>query len=353
MIKAMIFIDGTWLYSNIPTLREEYGKEDFHIDFGKLPKVLVEEVSRQVNGEKIDIVRTHLFGSYAANYDLQDEESVQRRGDFFSLLKEEYHYELHLYSVNYLGRRLRKGDRAPDDDFEPKEKCVDLSLATTLLYQAAIPYAYDIAIVVIGDRDFMPVLQHARLLGKRVAIASIKKSCAAEYADTEDPARIKDFDIIWLDDLIPQLELKYEAHRQRCESPMHRGNPTVTTTFRPRKGQRFYCDECRKLFANQKHAAEQEFVNPAGRNEAFAQDPYEEYAAVKRIGVVTRVIPDRGFGFVQTDDGSSYFFHFTDLDNMDFEKIQVGMKMEFEVKTLPRRGKAGAAQNLRVKVESP
>ena len=347
MIKAMIFIDGTWLYANIPNLRTAYGREDFHVDFGKLPKVLAEEISRQMKGEKVDVVRTHLFGSYAANYDLKDEESVQRRKDFFTLLKEEHHYELHLYAVNYLGRRLRRGDRGEEDAFEPKEKCVDISLATTMLYQAAVPHAYDIAVAVVGDRDFSPVLQHVRLLGKRVAIASVKGSCAAEFADLTDPARIKDFDIIWLDDLLDDLELKFEPVRLRCESPMHRGRREAWTTFHPRKGQKFYCDECRSQFSRQKQQAEEEFVGHHESAPAYADGPINDYGSVRRSGLVTKVFPDRGFGFLQTEDAASYFFHFTDLDGIDFEQIREGMAMQFEVKTLPQHGKAGAAQNIR------
>jgi hypothetical protein len=66
---------------------------------------------------------------------------------------------------------------------------------------------YDIAIAVIGDQDFVPVLQHVRRLGKRVAIASIKavdekghSPCYRGYDDRANANRVKDFDIIWLDE---------------------------------------------------------------------------------------------------------------------------------------------------------
>ena len=81
MPKAMVFIDGTWLYSNVPRLSEAYGQPDFRVDFGKLPVVLAEAVSRHLANENVDIVRTYLFGSYAANYDSRDDDSVQRRRD--------------------------------------------------------------------------------------------------------------------------------------------------------------------------------------------------------------------------------------------------------------------------------
>src|SRR6266481_1980232 len=171
MAKIMLFIDGTWLYATVPVLAKAYGK-DFQIDFGRLPLVLAEQVQAKT-GAAVEVVRTNLFGSYAANYDERDEDSVERRLDFFDMLKEEYHYEIEIFPINFKGRRLRRADRAPGDPFEPKEKCVDIALATSMLFNASMANAYDVAIVVIGDQDFKPVLQSVRRLGKRVAIASI------------------------------------------------------------------------------------------------------------------------------------------------------------------------------------
>lgn len=346
MLKAMIFIDGTWLYSNIPSLRETYNRGDFHIDFGKLPKVLSEQVQKQLREKSIDTVRTHLFGSYAANYDLRDEDAVQKRLDFFKMLKEEYHYEIHTFAVNYRGRRLRKSDRDPKDNFEPKEKCVDISLATNMLYAAAIPNVYDIAIAVIGDADFIPVLQHVRMLGKRVAIAGIKSSCANDLADPHDPAQVKDLDVIWLDDLLKELELKYERHRLQCQSPMHRGRRGVWTTFRPRKGQKFFCDNCRSEFLSQKQQAQEEYVGWEIDEDLDNEDEF--YEPVRLAGEVEKKFSDRGFGFIRSVDGKQYFYHFTDLEEeTNFEDLSDGSPVEFEVKRQPASDKAGAAQNVR------
>jgi uncharacterized LabA/DUF88 family protein len=180
MIKIMIFIDGTWLYSNTYKLSEAYGDPNFHVDFGKLPRVLKQEVSEQVGEVEVDVVRTYLFGSCPANYDLRDEEMVVRRKDFFEILREEYHYEVEIFPIDFKNRRLRKADRRTDDSFEPREKCVDIALASSMLYYAAIPNAYDIAIAVIGDSDFTPMLQSVRRLGKRVAICRCARRVAPE-----------------------------------------------------------------------------------------------------------------------------------------------------------------------------
>ncbi len=348
MLKIMVFIDGTWLYINKSRLSEVYGDESFHVDFGKLPNVLSQEVSQQLGDVEVDVVRTCLFGSYAINFDIRDEEIVNRRREFFDMLKEEHHYEVETYPINFRGRRIRKTDRDARDTFEPKEKYVDISLAASTLYYAAIPNVYDIAIVVIGDRDFIPMLQAVRRLGKRVAIASIKNSCAPDLADPRDGSRVKDFDLIWLDGLLEKLELRYERRLQHCESPIHRGNPMVWTTFRPKRGQKFFCDECRAEFQRQKHEAIVEFVDTETENgEENAGDDGEIFGP-RLIGSIKRLFPQKAFGFITGSDGKDYFFHLTDLQGLEFANLSEGDRVEFEIEKPASETRAGSAQCVRL-----
>ena len=349
-----MFVDGTWLYRNTPRLGEVYGTRDFHIHYGLLPKALCEEVARQLGVVEVDLVRTYLFGSYPANYDLRDEEAVQRQLDFYATLKEEYHYEVETFAIDFRGRRLRREDRAPGDRFEPKEKCVDIALAAAVLYYAAIPAAYDIVLVVIGDRDYRPVLQHVRRLGKRVAIASIQGCCSPEFSDPEDRLRVKDFDIIWLNDLINKIELKFERHQRECASPLHVGDRKVWTTYHPRKREQFFCEDCRRRFAQEKAAAQEAYVAvsvaASGENGA-AEEANTAAAPVPASGCTGRVkklVRERGFGFVQRDDGQEYFFHLTDLEiGLSWENLEEGRVVAFDVRRDPVAGKAGAAARLR------
>ena len=252
-IKIMVWLDGSWIYSNTTRLGDACGKENFHLDFGLLPGMLARQLEENI-GMEVLVVRTHLFGSYATNYHLQDKELVDRRLDFFHRLKEEHHYEVETFPINFRGRRLRRMDRDPGDPFYPKEKCVDISLAASMMYNAALPNAYDIAVAVVGDQDFKPVFQAVRHLGKRVAIASIKGSCTPEFSNTLDPARVKDFDIIWLDDHLDELELKYTEHTLECESTIHEGDRRIQTTFYPRKVQQFFCDKCRSVYKEEDYS---------------------------------------------------------------------------------------------------
>ncbi|MFN8800587.1 MAG: NYN domain-containing protein, partial [Gemmatimonas sp.] len=173
--RAMIFIDGSWLAVTANRLADQHGlqgRTGGPLDFGALPRVCAQAIAAQMaSATGLDVVRTHYFGSIATNFDTVDQDAVQRRSEFFDSLRRHHRYEVYRYETDYRGHRVR---RTPGEEgFVPQEKAVDVGLATALLEMAAVS-AYDIAIVVCGDRDFVPALQAVRRLGKRVAIVSAR-----------------------------------------------------------------------------------------------------------------------------------------------------------------------------------
>ena len=356
MIKFMLFIDGTWLYSNTSRLVEASGEPGFVLDFGKLPRVLAEEVGRRLGHDEWSVVRTHMFGSYAANVDPRDREPVERRLNFFTMLRQQHHYEIEAFPIEFRGKRLRRTDRDPADSFEPKEKCVDIALATSMLFNAAMTNAYDVAIAVLGDQDFKPVLQSVRRLGKRVAIASIAGACSGEFTDPADRARVRDVEMLWLEDLLPRLARRYDPHVLECQSPSHRGERRVETTYYPKRGEKFYCPTCREEFARQRDTG----VAAGGGNggnghhaaDAFTLAP----ADTTLMGVVKHKRMDKSYGFIMVDgcgefDGAEYFFHESDLvDGTRFAELAEGTYVDFQVKAEPPPGKAPPARNVRRRV---
>ena len=342
MIKLMLFIDGTWLYSNTPRLVEASGQPGFMLDFGKLPRVLADEVTRHLGHSEYTVVRTHLFGSYADNVDGRDNDPVQRRLNFFSMLRQQHHYEIEAFPINFRGKRLRKTDREPNDAFEPKEKCVDIALATSMLFNASMPNAYDVAVAVLGDQDFKPVLQSVRRLGKRVAIASIQGACAAELSDPGDKERVRDLEIIWLEDLLPALARRYDPHVLECQSPHHRGDRRVQTTYYPKRGEKFYCEECRNQFARQRQEN-----GPSEVRASWAP------TGTELRGFVCHKRMDKSYGFIRVEgcgewDGPEYFFHESDItDGTGFADLPEGAEVEFVVKAEPPEGKAPPARGVR------
>lgn len=341
MAKIMIFVDGTWLYANTAKLAADYGRSDLQIDYGLLPEAVSRRAASALGISDIDIVRIHLYASCPTNYDPADYEIVRRRVDFFNMLKEEHHYEVDVFPIDFRGRHVKAFDRDPDDTFEPREKCVDIALASSMLYYAAIPQAYDVAVAVIGDRDYIPVLQHVRRLAKRVAIASIRGSCASEYADAVDRERVKDVDLIWLNDMISEIELKYEPRQLTCQSEFHAGDRRVWTTYRPRKSQPFYCDECRKIYSERhgndyrKYSGEFMPVQAASTVASLNGSRLE--------GMIYEIKDDRRYGFIRAETGHEYFFHLTDLANVNWGDIDVGMDVTFQVVNEPSLDRAGKA----------
>ncbi len=359
MIKFMLFIDGTWLYSNTSRLVEASGEPGFVLDFGKLPRVLAEEVGKRLGHDEWTVVRTHLFGSYANHVDPRDNEPVERRLNFFSMLRQQHHYEVEAFPVEFRGKRLRRTDRDPSDTFEAKEKCVDIALATSMLFNAAMHNAYDVAIAVLGDQDFKPVLQSVRRMGKRVAIASINGACSGEYSDPTDQARVRDVDLIWLEDLLPRLARRYDPHFLDCMSPTHKGDRKVATTYYPKRGERFYCPACREEFQKQREAATLAGEKPVANGNAngHANEP-TRYAPIDTMlmGVVKHKRIDKSYGFIMVDgcgewDGAEYFFHESDLtDGTRFADLAEGTYVDFQVKAEPPAGKAPPVRNVRRRV---
>ncbi len=50
-------------------------------------------------------------------------------------------------------------------------------------------------------------------------------------------------------------------------------------------------------------------------------------------GTIKRVIRDRGFGFIRTEDGQEVFFHRSNLQGLDFDGLKEGERVEFELES--------------------
>jgi CspA family cold shock protein len=64
-------------------------------------------------------------------------------------------------------------------------------------------------------------------------------------------------------------------------------------------------------------------------------------------GTVTRLVRDRGFGFIRTQDGSEIFFHHSTLPSGVFDTLQEGQEVEFQAETDPR-GRGERARDVRL-----
>jgi len=57
-------------------------------------------------------------------------------------------------------------------------------------------------------------------------------------------------------------------------------------------------------------------------------------------GTIKRVIRERGFGFISAEDGSEVFFHRSALQDVDFDTLEEGNGIEFDLEKGPRGPRA-------------
>ncbi len=219
--KAMVFIDGGWLYRSRTSLFAKLGEENFEIDYAKLPKAFCEDVANRLD-EDISLVRTNYFGTIPS---ARSGFNTSKQYAFYDFLERNCGYETEIHEV----------------DVGTDENWIKMSLASSLMFYAAQPNAFDIAIVIGDDPDYAPVLRRARLFGKRIQIVGV------HTVDGREPptglslagrSRVCDFPLLWLDDHADEVRLVRERVTRTCKQC---GRVEETTWA----GPEFFCSECR------------------------------------------------------------------------------------------------------------
>lgn len=326
-LRAMMFIDGRWLTTVGNRALSQTLNETtfFQFDFDGLLNAVQDKL-----GGGFDITRKFYFSSVMTRLHPLDEAAVEEKLYLSELLharlRDRHHFDVILGEVDYKRRlRLRKEDRQKGER-EPTNP-VPISLTTELLFNAALPGAFDIAIFLVGDPHYRRVMEATRRLGKRVALVSIREACDESLYKPGDFKSI-DWDVTWLDDedVINQIELKPERKKVACSSALHTGPREVwTTELFPTDGD-YYCEPCRTKQTSYDFAV--------GQNPLDAL-PLPDSEAKNVTGLVARV-GHKGFGFIavrddQNKEGQRFYFHSTDLPAaIPFHSLRPGDRVEFE-----------------------
>ncbi|MFQ5447887.1 MAG: hypothetical protein ACE5FF_13245, partial [Saprospiraceae bacterium] len=185
-----------------------------------------------------------------------------------------------------------------------------------------------------------------------VAIASIHGSCAFELQDSKNLKGVRDFDVIWLDELPDEIRISNEAKLVECHSPLHEGpNPVQTSEF-VRKHRPFYCKECRKKMREERSHFEPEpddMDQPYSGKEPGSEDLAENFgnlhmcAGATYFGRIKRLM--EYCGFIETPKGDFYFGMDDCAAGTDFFKLKEGKKVEFIVANLPNKKFHGSRGN--------
>ena len=57
-------------------------------------------------------------------------------------------------------------------------------------------------------------------------------------------------------------------------------------------------------------------------------------------GEIKKLIRERGFGFISAEDGREVFFHRSALEGVDFDALEEGTGVEFDVESGPKGPRA-------------
>jgi cold shock protein len=63
-------------------------------------------------------------------------------------------------------------------------------------------------------------------------------------------------------------------------------------------------------------------------------------------GTIKKLVSDRGFGFIQADDGKEYFFHRSGVESAGFDSLVGGESVEFEVEQSPKGPRAARVRTV-------
>jgi hypothetical protein len=223
-LKVMLFIDGTWLYYSIherddnrDPITARYGKGwqfKYYFDWSRLPGIICQALQNQDQGwssvnaqvrtddavnapqqalaRPLEIVRACVFSSYKA-----DTAKTSRRYQMFQ----------EMISANY--------DVTVIETIGKNEKCVDIQLAVEMLHYATVPSAYDVALLLTGDKDFMPAMVRTRQKGRKVGLVSMRSGCNKALYQTPN---VKDYDVVWIEDYLDELiKLKPESQLRKTQ----------------------------------------------------------------------------------------------------------------------------------------
>ncbi|MBR1587808.1 MAG: NYN domain-containing protein [Kiritimatiellae bacterium] len=226
-LKAMVFVDGAWLYKSRSTVFAKLGEENFEVDYARLPRLLCEELANAID-EDVSLVRTLYFGTIPS---ARSSFNTGKQRAFYDFLEGSCHYETHIHEVE-----VGYGENSLAD-----EAWVSMSLASSMLYYAAIPSVYDVALLVSDNLVYAPPLYTVRKLGKRTQVVSLHTPEGAEQPSGTTlvgRSRVMDFAPIYIDDHAAEMKLVRELRNRICKQC---GREEETTWA----GADFFCSECR------------------------------------------------------------------------------------------------------------
>ena len=185
----------------------------------------------------------------------------------------------------------------PDGTFE--EKSIDVWLALEA-YEMASLKKYDLIVLISGDGDFVPMVRKLNTLGTKVMLQGWDFSF--EYKGRMQRTRVSSA-LIERANYTLMMDAVIDARERRSD-------PFVNNLFLPQAGP--IASPVAPPVAAERVAAEGEPGQPA-------------------LGSIAHLALDKGFGFIKPDEqeGSSLFFHVSELQGVTLPELSLGSRVRF------------------------
>jgi len=193
----------------------------------------------------------------------------------------------------------------PTADGGRQEKGVDVWLALEA-YELAIYKRYDALVLIACDGDYVPLVRKLSTLGTRVILLGWDLS----YNDADNNERVT---------RTSQALLEAVTHYLPMHTIIENRNPTPTI---------------QDLFVKSPPEVQYAPYTPyttAGNTDAYVK-PFvasEEYENARES---TIFVLKEGYGFIHDPSVNNVFFHFSNLVNIDFNDLEVGMRVRYTTK---------------------
>jgi NYN domain len=211
---ARLFIDGTWLYYGLYERETEFcpmarrfGRDwvlRYTVDWARIPGIVEKAMFGEGGGgDGGDSSGSGTAStSYGDDNDNDRPSSSSRVEIVSSTVFTSYRPETSPSSFRYKmfdGLKRAGYDVHMMETLGEAEKCVDIALAVELLHADC-----DVAILLTGDKDFLPAMARTRSPTRKLGLVTMRRSC--NRALYEDPVGvILDYNVVWLDDYIDQF----------------------------------------------------------------------------------------------------------------------------------------------------
>jgi uncharacterized LabA/DUF88 family protein len=173
--KVMVFIDGGYLRQ---LCIDHCGNDD--INFENLLGLIIRAFDNHPNLRfQANLIRAYYYDAIVD----QNDPDYNRQRNYFDAIPEKYPYTLRL------GRCVKSSNKGY------KQKGVDILMSVDAVTKAYLNQ-YDTAIFLLGDADFIPLIEAVKDAGKKTMLVYNKNNCSKLLENTFDTRTlIKDEDV--------------------------------------------------------------------------------------------------------------------------------------------------------------